>query len=162
MLTEEVESMGLRAVRRTGIPRGSCWTRPPPFTSLSSTTRSEGRGRGSRGRMRRRASHVLSITSCTHGFCDFRLNTLTGPDTLQYRFTIDDPTAFTRTWTGEIIMSRAPGPLYEYACHEANYSLTDILAGARAEEKHDRLQGRGTHHLFRGSFATAPRPADPD
>ena len=70
--------------------------------------------------------------------------TLTGPDTLQYRFTIDDPTAFTRTWTGEIIMSRAPGPLYEYACHETNYSLTDILAGARAEEKHDRLEGRGT------------------
>ena len=33
--------------------------------------------------------------------------TLTGPDTLRYRFTIDDPTAFTRTWTGEIIMSRA-------------------------------------------------------
>ena len=69
---------------------------------------------------------------------------LTGPDTLQYRFTIDDPTAFTRTWTGEIIMSRAPGPLYEYACHETNYSLSDILAGARAEEKRDRLEGRGT------------------
>ena len=61
--------------------------------------------------------------------------TLTGPDTLRYRFTIDDPTAFTRTWTGEIIMSRARGPLYEYACHETNYSLPDILAGARAEEK---------------------------
>ena len=70
--------------------------------------------------------------------------TLKGPDTLQYRFTIDDPTAFTRTWTGEIIMSRAPGPLYEYACHETNYSLSDILAGARAEEKHDRLEGSGT------------------
>ena len=69
--------------------------------------------------------------------------TLTGPDTLRYRFTIDDPTAFTRTWTGEIIMTRAPGPVYEYACHETNYSLTGILAGARAEEKHDRLEGRG-------------------
>jgi hypothetical protein len=70
--------------------------------------------------------------------------TLTGPDTLQYRFTINDPTAFTRTWSGEIIMSRAPGPLYEYACHETNYSLSDILAGARAEEKQDRFEGRGT------------------
>lgn len=66
--------------------------------------------------------------------------TLTGPDTLQYRFTIDDPTAFTKTWTGEIILSRVPGPLYEYACHEGNYSLSDILAGARAEEKRDRLE----------------------
>ena len=75
--------------------------------------------------------------------------TLTGRDTLRYRFTIDDPTAFTRTWTGEIIMSKAPGPLYEYACHETNYSLPDILAGARAEEKHDeakhdRIEGSGT------------------
>jgi hypothetical protein len=61
--------------------------------------------------------------------------TITGPDTLRYRFTIDDPTAFTSAWTGEIIMSRAPGPLYEYACHETNYSLPDILAGARAEER---------------------------
>jgi hypothetical protein len=60
--------------------------------------------------------------------------TLTGRDILQYRFTIDDPTAFTRTWTGEIIMNRTSGPLYEYACHETNYSLPDILAGARAEE----------------------------
>lgn len=62
--------------------------------------------------------------------------TLTGPDTLRYRFTIDDPSAFTRMWTGEIIMSRTSGPLYEYACHETNYSLPDILKGARAEEKH--------------------------
>ena len=67
--------------------------------------------------------------------------TLTGPDTLRYRFTIDDPTAFSRTWTGEIILSRARGPLYEYACHEANYSLPDILAGARTEEKHHGLDG---------------------
>jgi hypothetical protein len=61
--------------------------------------------------------------------------TLTGPDTIQYRFTIDDPTAFTRQWTGEIIMVRIPGPLYEYACHEGNYSMSGILAGARSEEK---------------------------
>jgi hypothetical protein len=61
--------------------------------------------------------------------------TRTGPDTLRYRFTIDDPTAFTEPWTGEIVMSKASGPVYEYACHEGNYSLTSMLAGARAEEK---------------------------
>ena len=61
--------------------------------------------------------------------------TRTGADTIQYRFTIDDPTAFTRPWTGEIAMSRAAGPIYEYACHEGNYSLATMLAGARAEEK---------------------------
>jgi hypothetical protein len=60
--------------------------------------------------------------------------TRTGPDTLLYRFTIDDPTAFTKPWTGEIAMGKATGPLYEYACHEGNYSLSSMLAGARAEE----------------------------
>jgi hypothetical protein len=61
--------------------------------------------------------------------------TRTGADTIQYRFTIDDPTAFTRPWTGEIMMSKAPGPLYEYACHEGNYSLANMLTGARSQEK---------------------------
>jgi hypothetical protein len=61
--------------------------------------------------------------------------TRTAADTIQYRFTIDDPTAFTKPWTGEIAMSSAPGPIYEYACHEGNYSLANMLAGARAQEK---------------------------
>jgi hypothetical protein len=56
-------------------------------------------------------------------------------ETIRYRFTVDDPTAFTRPWTGEIIMSRATGPLYEYACHEGNYSLASMLRAARAQEK---------------------------
>jgi len=60
--------------------------------------------------------------------------TRTGPDTLQYRFTIDDPTAFTQPWTGEIAMSKATGPIYEYACHEGNYSLATMLSAARTEE----------------------------
>jgi len=68
--------------------------------------------------------------------------TRTGPDTIQYRFTIDDLTAFTRPWTGEIILSRVPGPLYEYACHEGNYSMATILAGARAEEKSEAVEAR--------------------
>jgi hypothetical protein len=55
-------------------------------------------------------------------------------DAIQYRFTIDDPTAFTKPWTGEIVMSKSTGPVYEYACHEGNYSLTSMLAGARAEK----------------------------
>jgi len=61
--------------------------------------------------------------------------TLTSADTIQYRFTIDDPTAFTKPWAGEIMMIRVPGPLYEYACHEGNYSLSGMLVGARSEEK---------------------------
>ncbi len=54
-------------------------------------------------------------------------------DTLLYRFTIDDPTAFTRPWSVEMTMTRSADRLYEYACHEGNYGLYNILAGAQAE-----------------------------
>jgi hypothetical protein len=55
--------------------------------------------------------------------------------TLLYRFEIDDPTAFTRPWKGELTMTRSPGPIYEYACHEGNYSLSNLLSGYRASER---------------------------
>jgi hypothetical protein len=60
--------------------------------------------------------------------------TRTAEDTILYRATIDDPTTFTRPWTLEYPFVAAPGPIYEYACHEGNYSLTDILGGARKAE----------------------------
>jgi hypothetical protein len=56
-------------------------------------------------------------------------------DMLLYEFTVDDPTAFTRPWTAQIPLTRTKGPIFEYACHEGNYAMTDILAGARAAEK---------------------------
>ena len=61
--------------------------------------------------------------------------TRVAPDTLLYRFTIDDPTAFTKPWTGEIPMAKIEGPIYEYACHEGNAGMSGILASARADEK---------------------------
>jgi hypothetical protein len=56
-------------------------------------------------------------------------------DTLLYEFTVDDPTMWTRPWTALIPMTRSDQPVYEYACHEANYAMAGILAGARAAEK---------------------------
>ena len=56
-------------------------------------------------------------------------------DTLEYEFTVVDPTTFTRPFTGMLPMKRNPEPVYEYACHEGNYGLRDILAGARADER---------------------------
>jgi hypothetical protein len=56
-------------------------------------------------------------------------------DTLLYRFEIDDPTAFTQPWKGELTMARSVGPIYEYACHEGNYALTNLLRGYRASER---------------------------
>jgi hypothetical protein len=61
--------------------------------------------------------------------------TRTAPDTLLYEFTVDDPTAFTRSWKAAIPMIASKGPIYEYACHEGNYGLAGVLAGARADER---------------------------
>jgi len=55
-------------------------------------------------------------------------------NTILYQFQDDDPTAFTRPWKGELTMARASGPIYEYACHEGNYALPNLLRGFRASE----------------------------
>jgi hypothetical protein len=60
--------------------------------------------------------------------------TRTGPDTILYRFTVDDPTAFTKTFTGEVPFYLTNEPIYEYACHEGNYALPGILAGGRVND----------------------------
>lgn len=56
-------------------------------------------------------------------------------DTLLYQFTVDDPESFTKPWSGEIPMKKTEGPVFEYACHESNYSMANMLSAARAEEK---------------------------
>ncbi len=58
-----------------------------------------------------------------------------GPKLLLYEFTVDDPTAFTKPWKGEVPMIAEDGPLFEHACHEGNYGLAGVLSGARADEK---------------------------
>lgn len=66
--------------------------------------------------------------------------TLAAPNTVLYEFTVDDPTTFTRAWSGAVPMTRTNGPIFEYACHEGNYGLAGILAGARASEKNHGTQ----------------------
>ena len=55
-------------------------------------------------------------------------------DTLGYEFTISDPTTWTDSWTAMFPMRRATEPIYEYACHEGNYSMAAIMAGWRTQE----------------------------
>ena len=55
-------------------------------------------------------------------------------DTLEYTFTVTDPDTWTAPWTLSMPMRRTDQPLFEYACHEGNYSMTGILAGERMEE----------------------------
>lgn len=57
-----------------------------------------------------------------------------GDSRINYKFTIDDPQTFTQQWSAEIPMNLTDERLYEYACHEGNYSLPGVLAGARLDE----------------------------
>jgi len=61
--------------------------------------------------------------------------TRVAPDKIHYRFTVEDPQAFTHSFTGEMPFHRTDDAIYEYACHEGNYALRGILAGAREQEK---------------------------
>ena len=65
---------------------------------------------------------------------------LTRPDaeTLLYEFTIDDPTAFSSPWTARFPMMRSSEQMYEYACHEGNFGLLDILKGARFDDSNKK------------------------
>ncbi len=56
-------------------------------------------------------------------------------DRLHYGFWVEDPSTFTQPWGGEYEFAKSSGALYEYACHEGNYGLPNILAGAREEER---------------------------
>jgi hypothetical protein len=56
-------------------------------------------------------------------------------ETLRYDFTVDDPRTWTRPWSASVPMARTDQPMFEYACHEANYALEGVLKGARYQEK---------------------------
>jgi hypothetical protein len=68
--------------------------------------------------------------------------TIVDKDTIDYRYTVNDPTMFTRSWTVSLPMRRVDGPIYEYACHEGNVGMEGILRGGRDEDR--RATQRGT------------------
>jgi len=55
-------------------------------------------------------------------------------DKIVYSFTVDDPATFTSKFTGELAFTPVHANIYEYACHEGNYALPGVLAGARVED----------------------------
>ncbi len=57
------------------------------------------------------------------------------PDTILYRFTVEDPETYLRPWSAEYDLHRIPGPIFEYACHEGNRGMALLLSGARAQER---------------------------
>jgi len=56
-------------------------------------------------------------------------------DEILYDFTMEDPTVYAKPWRGQLPLRATAGPMYEYACHEGNYAMPGILAGARADEE---------------------------
>jgi hypothetical protein len=65
--------------------------------------------------------------------------TRTGPDTMEYRFTMDHPAIWTRRWTAAVPLTRTDEPMYEYACHEGNArSVEGMLRGARVQDTNPR------------------------
>jgi hypothetical protein len=60
---------------------------------------------------------------------------LVDAQTILYRFTVDDPRTYTQPWSGEVPFVALDEQIYEYACHEGNYALSNVLSGARAQER---------------------------
>jgi hypothetical protein len=77
-----------------------------------------------------------------------------GSDEIDYRFTVDDPVTYTRPVTVIEPMIRNTAPYYEYACHEFNYGLRNILSGARAEER----AGKGSTRRYGDEGAPSEAP----
>ncbi len=71
------------------------------------------------------SSENLKVTERLHRISENAIN---------YRFTVEDPSTWERPWTGEYTWVRNEQPLYEYACHEGNYALVDVLKGGRAHD----------------------------
>ena len=63
--------------------------------------------------------------------------TRTDESGLRYEYTVEDPASFEAPWTVSLPMIKTDGPMFEFACHEGNYGLTNILSAARAEERRD-------------------------
>lgn len=73
--------------------------------------------------------------------------TRTSPSEILYQFSVDDPAIYRQTWRGELPMVASSAKTFEFACHEGNYSLPNILAGARAAERDAtaKTSGEGAH-----------------
>jgi hypothetical protein len=113
----------------------------PPLPSSIRQLEGSSRGRWERDTLVIETTNFTDQTAFQGASADMKLTerfTRTSDDTLTYRFTVDDPTVWTRPWTAEVPWKKAIGPIFEHACHEGNYSLTNLLRGAREDEKRAR------------------------
>jgi hypothetical protein len=87
-----------------------------------------------------RETSLSGSTADTHLVERFRR---VDPDTVMYEFTVQDPNSYTRPWTAVMPLVKTDERLYEYACHEGNYGLYNIMAGARKKEREAAAEGGG-------------------
>jgi hypothetical protein len=109
----------------------------PHLPSRIRQYKGDSRGRWERGTLVIETTNFLRETSFRGSSANLHLVerlTRVDADTLLYEFTVSDPRTWTTPWTAAIPMKKADAPIYEYACHEGNYSLRNILSGARAED----------------------------
>ena len=101
--------------------------------------------RNSNGRVQ--ASAQLQIKGGSEDMRIIERFTRVSPDRIDYRFTVDDPKTWARSFTAEGPFERLEpqGPIFEYACHEGNYGMLNILRGARAQEKAAELRKKGSN-----------------
>ena len=76
--------------------------------------------------------------------------TLAGPNTLRYEFTVTDPQTWTRGWSAEVPIPRIDPPIYEFACHEQNYGLMNVVMGTQVREKEAAAKGQTARPAFGG------------
>ena len=81
------------------------------------------------------AAHLMTTTELSAGMHLVERFRRVDAETLLYEFTVDDRTTWTKPWTAQVPMRKSPQPIYEYACHEGNYSLRNILSQARKAER---------------------------
>ena len=108
-----------------------------PLSRRIRQLRGDGRGRWDGATLVVETTNFTDRTGFQGSSGDMRLVerfTRTGDDRLRYRYTVEDPRSYEKTWTVELPMKRADGPMFEFACHEGNYGLRNILTNARAAD----------------------------
>jgi hypothetical protein len=115
--TDGRSSIGARADTMEGRWEGD--------TLVVVTTKIPDRFRGARG-------SNFGVTPATRITERFKR---TGPHEITYTFTVEDPSIYTRPWSGEMVLVATSDPMFEFACHEGNYGLANILRGARVLEQ---------------------------
>ena len=68
--------------------------------------------------------------------------TLVGPQTLRYEFTVTDPSTWTRPWSIDSLLPRIEAPIYEFACHEQNYGVINVVTGAQIRATEGKAPAR--------------------